>query len=284
MKHILVLLTAVFLISCATDEDILEEININQTTLFIIAGQSNAAGVGDSEDSIIRDFPCYEYTSILGSYITLEDPGGQNELGFQKAFTGSFAPSLAYSYSELTGEEVYVVQTARGGSSLVPAAETIEGVNWSDGGDLLSNSLLKIDFAIDTLPNANAESTNIVLVWSQGENDGLAIGEGVITVQQYELGLINLINRYTNKYGPTFSFVIIETGRHATCESCDVGNGLVRETQQRVAASLPNTYIGYNKTKDFIELDWLKDPVHYNQEALNDIGNVVANFIAQNIL
>ncbi len=171
-------------------------------------------------------------------------------------------------------------------------AETTEGSNWSDSEgifnnsflDLLNNSFLKIDLAIDRLPNRTGESVNIVLVWSQGENDGTAIGNGIITIEEYENALRDLINQYTTKYEQNFSFVIIETGRHATCEACDFGNRLVREAQQRVAASIPNTYIGYNKTKDFITLDWLKDPVHYNQEALNDIGDVVANFIAQNIL
>lgn len=284
MKYLLVFVASIFVISCSKDDTSFEDTASVPLTLLIVAGQSNAVGQGDSENSILLDFPCYEYTSSSGSYIPLKDNVGQNQLSFNEARTGSFAPSLAYNYSSITGEDVYLVQTAKGGSSLVPAAETTEVANWSDTGDLLNNSFLKIDLAIDGIPNSKAESANIVLLWSQGENDGTAVGNGLIIIEEYENALRGLINQYTTKYGQNFSFVIIETGRHATCGACDIGNSLVREVQQRVAVSIPNTYIGYNKTKDFITLGWLKDPVHYNQEALNDIGDVVANFIAQNIL
>ena len=41
---------------------------------------------------------------------------------------------------------------------------------------------------------------------------------------------------------------------------------------------MENVYIGYNETEFFIERGWLKDVVHYNQIALNDIGEKLAYF------
>jgi hypothetical protein len=43
---------------------------------------------------------------------------------------------------------------------------------------------------------------------------------------------------------------------------------------------MDNVYIGYNETEFFIERQWLLDVVHYNQEALNDIGKKLAYFYA----
>jgi len=37
--------------------------------------------------------------------------------------------------------------------------------------------------------------------------------------------------------------------------------------------------IAYGETSEFAQRKWFKDIVHYNQEALNDIGTNVAEFV-----
>lgn len=50
-----------------------------------------------------------------------------------------------------------------------------------------------------------------------------------------------------------------------------------QEAQREVAQEMDHVYIGYNETEFFMERGWLVDVVHYNQEALNDIGKKLAH-------
>ncbi|HLW33070.1 MAG TPA: sialate O-acetylesterase [Aequorivita sp.] len=196
---------------------------------------------------------------------------------------GPLRDTLAYHYKNLTGKEVYIIQCAKPGSALDAKAQTKDWGNWSPNGDVLDKAFDEIDKRLSIFyPPWNKEKTIKVLIWSQGENDGEAIGKGLLTPQEYREDLKSLISAFREKYGSSLPFIIIETGRHATCKECDEGYAIVRKIQQEVATEDPNTYIGYSETEDFIERGWLKDPVHYNGEALNDIGEKVAKFIVEN--
>ena len=100
-----------------------------------------------------------------------------------------------------------------------------------------------------------------------------------MTKQDYKNALIRLINRY-HEYLGEVPFIIVETGRFQGNPLKDQGYKSIREAQREVAAEMDNVYIGYRETEFFIERDWLKDVVHYNQEALNDIGKKLAYFYA----
>lgn len=268
MKNWILLLFILFLTAC----------NRNEKKLFIVAGQSNAMGVGDSTQSVFENSNNYEYNSKFDSFVPLKDPVGQNHLGFQVAKTGSFIPSFAHHYTEITENAVYIVQWAKGGSALNKKAETNNWGNWSQDGKLLKNSFRKIDSAIS---KAGVQPAGII--WAQGENDGSAIGKGILTDEEYEQSLKELISHYEKKYGKHIPFIIIETGRHTSCEKCDAGFEVVRKLQKKVAENDENIYIGYDETDEFIKRNWLKDPVHYNQKALNHIGKKLAIFISEKI-
>lgn len=190
--------------------------------------------------------------------------------------------TLAYHYKKLTRNDVYFIQCAKAGSALNAKAETNNWGNWSPTGTLLKSSFDEIDKRLSFIyPPYNKEDTIKAIIWSQGENDGEAIGKGLLTAKEYKTDLKNLISDYRKKFGSTLPFIIIETGRHATCNECDEGYTVVRKIQDEVAAEDKHTYIGYNETKNFIERKWLRDPVHYNKEALNDIGKKVAKFMVE---
>ena len=188
--------------------------------------------------------------------------------------------TLAYHYKVLSGNEVYIIQCAKAGSALNAKAQIDDWGNWGPDGDLLKKSFKEIDKRLSVFyPPFNKEENISAIIWSQGENDGEAIGKGLLTAEEYKIDLKNLISEFRMKYGSNLPFIIIETGRHASCKECDEGFFVVRKIQDEVAAEDKNTFIGYNETKDFIERKWLKDPVHYNQEALNDIGEKLARFM-----
>jgi hypothetical protein len=56
-------------------------------------------------------------------------------------------------------------------------------------------------------------------------------------------------------------------------------DGQYRRNIQEVAGRMKGVHLAYTETSEFHERGWLKDNVHYNQEALNHIGHVAANVI-----
>lgn len=258
------------------------EVPIQKEVHFLVAGQSNAMGVGDKEESIQQDNSnVVEYNSEYNDITVLNDPVGQYHLGFQKAKTGSFIPALGHTYNKLTNSEVFVVQAAKGGSALTPEAETNDWGNWSSTGDLFQNSITKVE-KMQTCLIAKEKNKPVLnaIFWSQGENDGEAIANGIITKQKYKNALIDLIDRYYTEFGEEIPFIIVETGEPIGSISKVNGFKEVRESQREVAEIKSNVYIGYNETELFKERGWLKDVVHYNQKALNHIGEKLAYFYA----
>ena len=176
-------------------------------------------------------------------------------------------------YSELSKNEVIIVQAAKGGSSLTVEAEQNNWGNWDERGKLFSSSLQKINKALEDSKFKKVDA----IFWSQGENDGAAIFLGKISKKVYKTSLKKLIKRFREKFKDV-PFIIIETGSFEGDESKSNCYQQIREAQREVAEEMENVYIGYNETEFFIERGWLKDVVHYNQIALNDIGEKLAYF------
>lgn len=273
-------LLILLLASCKENKDdsVLQEEN---PKIFLVVGQSNAMGVGDKESSLKQDnIDVVEYNSQYDDIQLLNDPIGQNDLGFQQAQTGSLIPALGYEYNRVTKNKVLVVQAAKGGSSLTEQAEINNWGNWSPSGVLFQNSLTKIEMMQACLSAKKDNKPSVdAIFWSQGENEGQAITNNLITKQDYKKALINLVQRFHNRFGE-IPFIIIETGNFQGDSLKNQGYTKVREAQREVAAEMDNVYIGYNETEFFIERQWLLDVVHYNQEALNDIGKKLAYFYA----
>ena len=98
--------------------------------IFLVAGQSNARGNGDSLYSVIPNAKfCFEYKGKKGALEPLKDPVGENDAYFQKARSGSAWPTFAQSLYELTGDSIVNISTARGGTSVV--AEQEGELDWS---------------------------------------------------------------------------------------------------------------------------------------------------------
>uniref|UniRef100_UPI00321767CA glycerophosphodiester phosphodiesterase family protein n=1 Tax=uncultured Draconibacterium sp. TaxID=1573823 RepID=UPI00321767CA len=240
--------------------------------LFMVAGQSNAVGVGDKNLSEKTELnTAFEYNAETNEFEQLNDPVGSSYLGFQKAEDGSFVPAFAKAFYETSNEAVYVVMAAKGGSACHNLAETNNWGNWSTSGSLFENSVLKARKA--------EEKSGLSLsgiIWSQGENDGAAISQGLISKEDYKNSLTDLIARYRREFGEKLTFGIIETGRNNENPEADKGFAIVREVQREVAKEDPFTHIFYAKTEKFPEYNLMVDAVHYNQTALNDIGAEIA--------
>ena len=75
MKIILNLLVLIFFISCSNDDESLisDETAIKPNILFVVAGQSNAVGIGKEENSVFLELPCFEYNSNSNTYTSPKD-------------------------------------------------------------------------------------------------------------------------------------------------------------------------------------------------------------------
>lgn len=241
-------------------------------TLFLAAGQSNGVGQGDSSAAVhCAPGTAFEYYFSRDTLVALKDPAGHRELQFEKANSGSAWPAFAKAYHDLTGREVIIAQAARGGSSCHYKAEINNCGTWDNRGKMLlfDSAILKASAAsLKTgLPVAG-------ILWSQGERDANAINAQELSPEEYEQQLILLINQFRAALGNQVHFYIIQTGyylHHPT-----PGFDAVRKAQENVTRKMKDVFIVYRETTSFSQKGWMKDEIHYNQTALNNIGAAVA--------
>ena len=247
-----------------------------QKLLFLIAGQSNGVGQGDSSGSMNAASVAYEYVYGKNSLKPLADPVGQDELHFQAANTGSAWPALAKTFYSLARKKLVLIQAARGGSSCCKKAELHNMGTWDTTGmlPLFDSAIIKA--------RAGMERTHLTLsgiIWSQGERDANAINAGQLTIEEYERTLKGLIARFRKAFAGDVRFYIIQTGYYRNHPRR--GFDEVRKVQESISRSVDGVYLVYDKTGDFEQRGWMKDDIHYSQAALNDIGMEIANKIAK---
>jgi hypothetical protein len=241
--------------------------------LFLLAGQSNAVGQGDSLKSVVcQSNSAFEFDAEINDFIPLKDPVGKAWKLFQKAGTGSAAPAFAKRLNELSGQKIYMVTAARGGASCSLKAEMADYDTWDTSGKLFAIAVEKTKMA-----EAKAALRLSGIIWIQGERDANAILAGQMTENEYQEALENLILRFRKEFGKRLAFYIIQTAyqQDKAPEGCDA----VRNAQTSVAKKMKDVFIVYGETGEFAQRKWFKDNVHYNQEALNDIGIKTAEFV-----
>lgn len=269
-----ILLALIILSTSCSKKDEHEKAGGKEIKLFLVAGQSNAKGLGDKAASPDNaSLPTFEFFTEHNSIQPLKDPVGYAGCYFEAAESGSAWPAFAKRYHELSGDSVVIVQAAKGGSACHPLAETNNWGNWSEKGNLFNCSISKVQMASQYLKVPLSG-----IIWSQGENDADAINQGIKTKEDYKIALKSVIKHYRDVLGQNLKFYIILTG-YNTAVSTKTGTDIVRSVQEEVAKEDPLTNVVYRKTDQFPELGWMHDVVHYNQQGLNDIGTVSADII-----
>jgi hypothetical protein len=247
-----------------------------QIDVFIIAGQSNAMGQGDKNQSpnVISGTALQIYN---GAITDANDPIG-------KAQTGSAWPAFGNEYVALRGRAVAFVPTAVGGTGLSPYTDTGTG-HWSAHTffgqiDLLGDSIMAAQHAMTLLAQSGYAPTLMGVLWSQGENEAISIAKGgTLTPMAYEQMLINVIKRFREHLGDELPFYIFKTG---TCTHYDdEGFSIIRAAQDNVASTTPHTKIVFSDAVSFAQRNKLSDDgLHYNQDGYNEMGVVGARAIA----
>ena len=244
--------------------------------LFLLAGQSNAVGQGDSLKSMVcLPNTAFEFDATGNRFVPLKDPAGISWKLFQRAGTGSIAPAFARRLNELSDRPVYTVTAARGGASCHRKAEMADFGTWDTSGKLFA-------FAVEKTKMAEAKAGTPLsgIIWIQGERDANAILAKQLTKVEYEKALESVIQRFRKEFGKKLPFFIVLTAYQQ--DKAPDGCQAVRDVQLDVARKMKRVYIAYSETGEFARRKWFKDIVHYNQDALNDIGTKVAEFVDSN--
>ena len=165
-----------------------------------------------------------------------------------------------------------MVTAARGGASCHRKAEMANYDTWDTSGNLFA---LAVEKAKMSETKAGLPLSGII--WMQGERDANAILAGQLTASEYQSALENVIQRFREKFGKKLPIYIVETAYQQ--DKAPTGCEDVRNAQLSVSKKMKRVYISYGETGEFAQRKWFKDIVHYNQEALNDIGTKTAEFI-----
>lgn len=251
------------------DED--EDESGEPIDVFLVAGQSNAAGRGESSKS--PDVPsgtAYEY---VGSDIEeLEDPVGGTLPKAEAADTGSAWPAFANAWAGY-GRTCVLVPVARGNTAQVAAADAGDG-NWDSTGELRYAASDATNEAIEWLEENGYDPTLLGTVWMQGERDATAIDRDLISKAEYEDGLVEMIRFYRSEIEDGMPFYIDQTGRPSDGDTS--GYRDVRAVQSAVADRLPSTYLATDFARKFPDIGLMSDRLHYTQTGYDLIGRYTA--------
>lgn len=167
----------------------------NTIDVFLIGGQSNAEGRGDSSLSPVPELgTVFQYYN--GSISSGSDPVGG-------AITGSAWPSFGITYYKATGRKV----------AFVPAAGSGYSINdWQSGGTVYPQSITRLNAAIAAFRAAGFTPIFKGVLWSQGETDAQFINASTETAATYQSLLTTMIANYRSTYGSSMPFYIFQTG------------------------------------------------------------------------
>lgn len=239
--------------------------------MFIIVGQSNAEGRGDS--SLSPAAPNGRY--ISGSTIAspLADPVGG-------ASTGSMWPAFCNEWFAQTGRVAAFVEAATGGTALLPDTA---GSNWSPSGSLRAAAASAANTAISAI-SADPSYTlgNVYFVWSQGEQDAVGINGTTITGPLYEQALEDLAAYFKAQVPSMVTMGVVQTG--GEFDLSDMANyAAIRLAQESACTDSANLTMIYRGAHSFSARAMMADNVHYDQAGLNVAGKCAARALATGV-
>lgn len=235
--------------------------------VFLVAGQSNAQGQGDSSLSPIpQSGTVYQYYNSV--FEEAQDPIGN-------AATGSAWPSFGIKWNNLTKRKICFVPAAVPSSSQVAAADP-GGGTWDTTGTLFDTSVSLLNAAITALGVAGYTPVIRGILWCQGEADAGAITAATITKAQYKTALTTMIANYRTEFGSRLPFFIFRTGGADT-----VGRTDVMAAQGEVATSDYFTNLVFINAVNF-PTRGLQNGAHYTQAGYNEMGDFGAVNVFQN--
>lgn len=225
--------------------------------VFIIAGQSNAVG---------QDIPDQSFVAPQNKVLRFHNGAlqGVNALGAWASF--------GKVYSQKTQRAIVFIPTSKGGTGSHRGSDSGNG-HWGADGALFNNSINLTKNALVALNKSGYSATLKGVLWVQGENDALAIKQGLMLQNDYEIALNSLILRYRQQLGNSLPFFIFQTGTGVG--QSDAEYAMIRNVQKQVAAKQYNKLV-YSGALTFPARDLMWDIYHYKPEGYSEMGSMGA--------
>lgn len=243
--------------------------------LFIIVGQSNAEGRGDSALSPAAPNGLY----ISGSTITspLADPVGG-------ASTGSMWPAFSNEWFVQTGRLSAFVEAAKGSTSLLAPADGGNG-NWSPDGTLRASAVAAAASAIQAINDSPFyELGAVYFIWAQGESEAQAVNGTTITGALYQQALEDLADYFASEVPEMTMMGVVRLGM-VTPRTGEAGWAEIRQAQEDACAASDLLRILYRGTASFTTpgMDLMLDAadVHYGQAGYNLAGKCASRELSK---
>ena len=254
------------------------------TKVFLLAGQSNMAGLGGYEGDdpycpgVPADQPCpspYDQPQLVkfwsdqtgGQWVNLQ-PG----YGFHwNSGDETFGPEVSFGYAihaAFPQDNIYLIKYA--------ANDTNLAVDWNPNGSGSQYNVFK-GIVAGAMANLNSRGLNpqyAGMIWMQGESDCYANNpDADADSAAYAANLLNFIGNVRSDFAsPDLPFVL---GRITTYWGTPANNALVRTAQETVPGQ-----VGDASWIDTDDLEWAY-PGHYGTEGQIELGTRFANQFIQ---
>jgi hypothetical protein len=229
---------------------------------FLTAGQSNARGKGNSAQAPDPQAgTVYQQGASELAMVT-------NDVGFTE---GSFMPAMGITWYQMSRRRICFANRGADSTSLSPLVNNAGQGDWSPTGAHFQPSITAAQTMLAQIEAAGFVPVFRGVIWSQGETDAAGINAGTTTKAAFKDQLRELIAGYRATFGADMPFYIIKTGTR-TNEN-DAGYADTRAAEDEIVAEDPhrNKFI-YKDTFGFVARGMMRDVVHYNQPAQNEIG------------
>lgn len=213
---------------------------IEPLDLFVIVGQSNAEGRGDSSQSPSSPNGRYYDGSVIGA---LADPvGGAN--------TGSMWPAFSNEWYSRTGRMPCFVEHATGDTGLLAAAGGPG--NWSPSGSLRAAAAGGASAAVAAITGASDYLLGkVYFIWVQGERDAEQYNGTTITGALYEQALEDLADYFKSQVPQMVTMGVVQSGQYYGRPEYNEGFWEIRAAQDRACADSPNLTMLYRGAYSF---------------------------------
>lgn len=212
--------------------------------IFIIAGQSNAEGIGGNADESLKPVEGVVYSAETGSASMTSLSGGR----------AGFTPALGKKWNELTNRKVLMLQCAQTSTSIN---------DWVPGGVLYSSMQTSLDSFIEKYKDENEYIiSSLTLFWLQGEWD-MAHN---MDAETYEGNFLILHENLKNSYGMKYSCIIPTRSSRTGSSEESISLGLLTDLLPVRAAQ----YTLHRESGDIYFVSRLTESMSLSKGTMND--------------
>jgi len=241
---------------------------------FLVAGQSNARGKGNSAQAPDPQADTvYQLGDTNAPVVTIVPV--INDVGFTE---GSAWPAMGITWHQMSDRRICFVNLATDSTSLSPVVNNAGAGDWSPTGIHYPRSIQITRLMLQKIDEAGYLPRFRGVLWGLGESDAAGINDNLTDRATFKAQFRQLAANYRSEFGADMPMWIVKTGTRTNQN--DAGYAEIRAAYDELVAEDPhrNKFI-YKDTVAFVARGMMRDVVHYNQAAQNEIGRQAAAVI-----